>query len=178
MTSLISAVSLSKKQPQVGESVRVQVKTSDPTVDVMINGVYGVAQYLQFAEEGKYTVVISALHGKDVEQAGEMIKVRRRREDAHAFSLIWATQDRYEARAVVFTVPNASPDFADARSFTWHFGDGTSGNRRHGVMSDDYTLALARDRLYTTFDVQPDATVADGTVSTGRLTISLSTPTH
>jgi hypothetical protein len=173
VTSLISSVSISKKQPRVGESVRVQVKTSDPAVNVMINGIYGASQYLQFAEIGRFTIVISALDGHDEDQVAETIKVRQLPDAATAFPLVWATQDRYKPRVVAFTVPNASADFPGARLFSWQFGDGTSGSSRRGSISHDYTPALARDELYTSFDVQLDVTLADGSVSTGRRTISL-----
>jgi hypothetical protein len=71
MVNLIKSVKLSKKNPAVGESIRVQVQLSNPAADVSINDVYGPNQYLQFRSPGSFTVVVAAALGKQIEQVGE-----------------------------------------------------------------------------------------------------------
>jgi len=173
MATLIKSVKLSKKQLVVGESVRVQVQVTDPAADVMIDGIYGPIQFLQFRLPGTYTIVITVLLGAQVEQVGERIKVRIQSADVAKLPIIWATQDRYQPRTIAFSIANANTDLPEVRTYEWSFGDGTYGASHDSSVSHDYTNGLARDQLYSTFDVQVDARDASGTVTTGKRTISV-----
>jgi hypothetical protein len=173
MKGLIKKITLSKKQLVVGESLRVQVHVTDAAADVMIDGVYGATQFLQFRNPGSYTVVITAVLGEKVEQAGEKVKVSIQRPDVPTLPIIWAAQDRYQPRTISFSVANADPELADVSQYTWNFGDETSGASEDGGIRHDYTNALVRDRLYTTVDVQVDAQHGNGSVATGKRTISV-----
>jgi hypothetical protein len=173
MGSLIKQVKLSKKQLVVGETLRVDVQVSDPATDVMIDGVYGAGQYLQFRNPGSYTVVVTAALGDQVDQVGEKVDVSIQNPDVAKYPILWAGQDRYKARTVVFSIANADGDLSKVVEYSWNFGDGTYGTSRDGGLSHDYTDALVRDRLYTTFDVQVDAHYENGFVTTAKRTISV-----
>jgi len=173
MGNLIKQVSLSKKQLVVGESLRVDVQVSDPSADVMIDGVYGARQYLQFRNPGSYTVVVTAALGDQVDQAGESVDVSIQNPDVVKYPIIWAGQDRYQPRMVVFSLANADGELSKVREYKWNFGDGAHGASRDGGVSHDYTEALVRDRLYTDFDVQVEALYDNGFVSTAKRTVSV-----
>jgi hypothetical protein len=173
MKHLIKKVTLSKKHLVVGESLRVQVQVTKAAADVMINGIYGACQFLQFRSPGSYTVVITATLGEKVEQAGEKVKVSIQPADTRNLPIIWAAQDRYHPRTIAFSVANAEAELANVRQYTWNFGDETSGASEDGGISHDYTNALARDRLYTNFDVQVDAHYENGFVASAKRTIGV-----
>ena len=173
MITLIKSVKLSKKNPAVGESIHVQVQLSDPAADVNINGVYGANQFLQFPDPGSFTVVVTATLGQRIEQVGERVRVSILNPDVAKPPLIWATQNRYQPRTIEFSIANAAPELPIVRQYTWNFGDGTSGVSEGGGIGHDYTNALERDSLYTTFDVQVDAHYANGFVTSAKKTISV-----
>ena len=173
MKHLIKKVTVSKKHVVVGESLRVQVQVTDAAADVMINGIYGANQFLQFRTPGSYTVVITAVMGEKVEHTGDRVKVSIQHPDVAKLPIIWATQDRYQPRTIAFSVANAEAELANVRQYIWNFGDETSGASDDGGISHDYTNALVRDRLYTNFDVQVDAHYENGFVATGRRTIGV-----
>src|SRR5216683_5629080 len=151
---LIKKVKLSKKNLVVGEPLLVQVDVSDAAVDVSINGIYGARQFIQFPHPGSYTVAITAALRNEIQQAGELVKVRAASPDALQLPIIWATQDRYQPRVIALSIANASVDLQSVQEYTWSFGDGTQGASRDGAISHDYTGALGRDSVYCTFDVQ------------------------
>jgi hypothetical protein len=171
--ALIEKVKLSKKHLVVGESLRVEVQVSDPAADVLINGIYGANQFLQFRTPGSYTVVVTATLGKQIEQDGERVKVTLPNPDVAKLPIIWATQDRYHPRIIAFSIANAETELPKVREYAWTFGDGTYGASDDGGVSHDYTNALERDALYTNFDVQVDAHYDDGFVTTAKRTISV-----
>jgi hypothetical protein len=173
MKDLIKKIMLSKKHLLVGESLRVQVQVTDAAADVMIDGIYGATQFLQFRDPGSYTVVITAVVGERVEQAGEKVNVSIQHPDVAKLPIIWAAQDRYQPRTIAFSVANAETELANVRQYTWKFGDGTSGSSDDGGTSHDYTSALVRDRLYTNFDVQVDAHYENGFVAGATRTIGV-----
>jgi hypothetical protein len=157
----------------VGESLHIQTQITDPAAEVMINGIYGASQFLQFRAPGNYTIVITALFGKKVEQIAEKVKVGLQLPDATKLPIIWAAQDRYQPRTISFSVANAAAELANVRQYTWDFGDETSGASDDGGICHDYSSALMRDRLYTNFDVQVDAHYENGFVATTRRTIGV-----
>ena len=173
MSSLISKVSLSKKNPTVGESIRVQVQVTNSATDVSISGVYGASQFLQFRDPGSFTIVVTAALGKKIEQVGERVNVGIRNPDAAKPPLVWAGQNRYQPRTIDFSIANAEAELSQVRQYTWDFGDGTTGRSEDGAISHDYTDALRRDSLYTSFDVQATAHYANGFVAIGKRTISV-----
>jgi hypothetical protein len=173
MSSLIKSVKLSKNRVVVGESMRVWVTTTDPTADVMIDGIYGAVQWVQFADPGSFTVVVTVARGEDVEQVGERVTVGQTKDGDVALPIIWASQDRYQPRMVTFSVPNASQFDVEGTAFAWQFGDGNLGVSRQGTASHDYTAALTPDALYETFDVQLELTRSDGSVASVLRTISV-----
>lgn len=172
MGSLIDAVTLSRKRVTVGQSVRVRVKASDPVADVMINGVYGATQFVQFRTTGTYNVVITAMRGEQVDQAAERITVVAPAPEAIPIPIIWASSDRFRPRTIAFSIPDADADL-EVIEYAWSFGDGTGGISEAGAIEHDYTASLARDALYTTFDVQVQTRSSRGALSTGRRTISV-----
>jgi hypothetical protein len=173
MANLIKKVKLSKKNPTVGESIRVQVQVSDPAADVSINGVYGANQYLQFRHPGTFAVVATAALGKQIEQVGERVKVSILNPDVAKPPIIWATQDHYQPRTIQFSIANAEAELSKVRQYTWNFGDGTTGVSGGSAIGHDYTAALDRDSLYTCFDVQADAHYANGFITSAKKTISV-----
>jgi hypothetical protein len=173
MGNLIKKVKLSKKNPTVGESIRVEVQVSDPAADVSINGVYGANQYLQFRNPGSYTVVVAAALGKQIEQVGEKVKVSILNPDIAKSPIIWATQDRYRPRTIQFSIANADTELSNVRQYTWNFGDGSTGVSEGGAIMHDYTGALERDKLYTCFDIQVNTHYANGFVTSANKTISV-----
>jgi Carboxypeptidase regulatory-like domain len=173
MVSLIKRVKLSKKNPVTGESIRVEVQLIEPTADVTINGVYGANQFLQFRTPGTFTVVVTAALGKQIEQVGERVKVSIRNPDLAKPPIILATQNRYQPRMIEFSIANEESELLNVQEYVWNFGDGASGVSEGGMIGHDYTEVLARDSLYTAFDVQVDARYTNGFVSTGKKTISV-----
>ncbi len=173
MGNLIKKVKLSKKNPTVGESIRVQVQLSDPAADVSINGVYGASQFLQFRDPGTFTVVVTAALGKQIDQVGERVKVSILNPDVAKPPIIWATQDHYQPRTIQFSIANADAELSNVRQYTWSFGDGSIGVSEGGAIVHDYTAALDRDSLYTGFDVQADAHYSNGLVASAKRTISV-----
>jgi NADH dehydrogenase/NADH:ubiquinone oxidoreductase subunit G len=63
MTSLIQAVKLSCHKAAVGESIRVDARTTDPTADVSVNNAAGAHHFLQFDTTGSHTIAITASVG-------------------------------------------------------------------------------------------------------------------
>ncbi len=173
MVNLIKKVKLSKKNPAVGESIRVQVQLSDPAADVSINDVYGANQFLQFRNPGTFTVVVTAALGKKIEQVGERVKVSILNPDVAKPPIIWAAQDHYQPRTIWFSIANAEAELSNVRQYTWNFGDGSTGVSEGGAIGHDYTDALDRDSLYTSFDVQANAHYANGFVASAKKTISV-----
>ena len=173
VVKLIKKVKVSKKNPAVGETILVQVQLSDTSANVSINGVYGANQYLQFRSTGTFTIVVTAALGKQMEQVGERIKVTLLNADVAKPPIIWATQNRYQPRMIEFSVANAETELLNVRQYVWDFGDGATGISEGGTISHDYTAALERDGLYTTFDVQTDAHYANGFVASAKKTISV-----
>ena len=173
MANLIKKVKLSRKNPSIGESIRVEVQLSDPAADVTINGVYGANQYLQFRSPGTFTVVVTAALGKQIEQVGERMKVSLLNPDVAKPPIIWAAQNRYQPRTIEFSIANAEAELSNIRHYSWNFGDGTTGVSEGGGIGHDYTEALDRDSLYSNFDVQADAHYANGFVASAKKTISV-----
>lgn len=173
MDNLIKKVKLSKKHLVVGESLRVEVKVSDPATHVMIDGVYGANQFLQFRDPGSYTVVVTAALASKIDQVGEKVEVTIQNPDVAKFPIIWASQDRYQPRAITFSIANADGQLSNVVEYTWTFGDGSSARSQTGWISHDYTNALARDLLYSNFDVQVDAHFANGFVTSAKRTIAV-----
>jgi hypothetical protein len=101
------------------------------------------------------------------------VKVGIRCPDVVASPVIWATQDGYQPRTIVFFVANAETDLTNVRQYVWNFGDGTTGSSRDDGISHDCTGDLLRDRLYANFDVQIDAHDARGLVATATRTIAV-----
>ena len=126
---------LSKQTAVVGESIQVEAITSIPDVGVEINGVAGASQYLQFRNEGTYTVTVTAFLRKRVEQRGQQIAIRKRSEQETVLPIIWAAQDRYQPRVITFSIANATEELVGARKYVWDFGDGTQGTSEGGGIS-------------------------------------------
>jgi hypothetical protein len=173
MFKLIKKVKLSKKNPAVGESIRVQVQLSDPSADVSINDVYGANQFLQFRTPGTFTVVVTAALGQEIEQVGERVKVSILNPDVAKPPIIWAAQDHYQPRTIRFSIANTEAKLSNVRQYNWDFGDGSTGVSEGGTIDHDYTDALDRDGLYTSFDVQADAHYSNGLIGSGKKTISV-----
>jgi len=172
-TVLIKKVKLSKTQLVVGESICVEVQVSDPATDVMINGICGTKQFLQYRNPGSYTIVVTAMLAEKIEQVGERVKVSILNPDIAKPPIIWATQNRYQPRTIEFSIANAEAELSNVQQYTWNFGDATNGVSEGGGIGHDYTDALVRDSLYTNFDVQVDAHYANGFVATAKKTIAV-----
>jgi hypothetical protein len=173
MSTLISQVKYSRRRIAVGESVRVRVSPTDPATDITINGIYGARQFVQFRNPGTYTIVVTALLGDEVEQVAERVVVSDPKAGVLPIPVIWATQDRYQPRLVVFSLPGSDENRSMIVEYEWAFGDGTVGISESGMIDHDYTDALVRDALYTTFDVEVTAHFTDQSTTTGRRSISV-----
>lgn len=173
VNQLISEIKVSDKKAVVGKSIRVDVRTIKPAVEVNVNGVAGTTNYLQFRAPGSHFIVVTASLGKQIEQKGIKINIRDLKTHERPLPLIWATQDRYRPRTLVFSVANASSDLSDVQHYEWDFGDGTQGISEDGHINHDYTDALDRDRFITAFHVRVDAQDADGAVTTAIRTIAV-----
>src|SRR5438093_9270220 len=124
MAKLIRKVNLSHHTATVGESIRVDVETASADIGVEINGVRGAHQYLQFRHEGSCTVAVTAWHGKEIEQVGQRVEILKRATKQPVLPIIWAAQDRYQPRVIIFAIANASDELANAHQYLWDFGDG------------------------------------------------------
>ena len=173
MGTLIGHAKFSRRRVTVGQSVRVQVTPTDPRTDIAINGVYGARQFVQFRFPGTYNIVVSALLDGEIEQLAERVTVIAAKADARPIPIVWATQDRYRARLVVFSLPDGDRSRDEATSYDWTFGDGTTGVSDTGTIDHDFTDALHRDALYTTFDVEVAARFTDRSSTVGRRTVSV-----
>ena len=146
MKALIGRVRLSKRDMFIGESVRVEVKTTDPSADVTIGNIVGGSQYLQFDEAGSHTIVISASLGKRQEEVARRVKVRELDVGKPAYPLIRSTMDRYQPRTVYFSLAAGDPSVA---SYEWDFGDGTTAASRGNVLALE-TYGLVKQRCSCT----------------------------
>lgn len=171
-TKLIRHVKLSRHRARVGESVLVTVETSTPDVQVEVNGIAGALQYIQFRNEGTYTVSITASLGTQVEQIGQRVDIRPCANDENNLPIIWAAFDRYQPRTIVFSIANAD-ELGDVLEYLWDFGDGTQGKSDVGSISHDYSDALLRDSVITNFHVRTDARHQDGTMDSVLRTIAV-----
>jgi hypothetical protein len=172
MRNLIKTITLSKKGLVVGESLRVEVQVSEADAEVMINGIYGPKQFLQFRDPGSYTIVVTAVLGEKIEQVGKRVNVNLQGPDVASLPIIWAANNRYKPRTIVFSVANED-ELANVVQYRWNFGDGASGVSQDGSISHDYTDGLVRDALYTNFDVQVDAQYENEVVATAKRTIGV-----
>src|SRR5665647_1758346 len=173
MSALIDQVKFSRRRITVGESVRVQVSPADRNADITINGIYGARQFVQFRNPGTYNIVVTAMLGEQVAQIAERIVVSDPKAGALPIPIIWATQDRYRPRLIVFSLPGSDEHRSVIADYEWAFGDGTIGVNETGTIEHDYTDALGRDALYTTFDVEVTARFTDQSSTTGRRSISV-----
>src|SRR5664280_2536931 len=173
MSTLIDQMKFSRRRVAVGESVRVQVIPADRNADVTINGIYGARQFVQFRNPGTYNIVVTAMLGEQVAQIAERIVVSDPKAGALPIPIIWATQDRYRPRLIVFSLPGSDENRSVIADYEWAFGDGTVGISQTGTIEHDYTDALGRDALYTTFDVEVTAHFTDQGSTTGRRSISV-----
>jgi hypothetical protein len=173
VSTLIDQVKFSRRRVAVGESVRVQVRPADPSADITVNGIYGARQFVQFRNPGTYHIVVTVMVGKQVEQIAERITVTEPKAGALPIPIIWASQDRYRPRLIVFSLPGSDEHRSVIADYEWAFGDGTSGVSETGTIEHDYTDALGRDVLYTTFDVEVTARCTDQSSTTGRRSISV-----
>ncbi len=173
MGTLIDQAKFSRRRISVGESVYVQIKPSDPRTDIAIDGVYGPRQFVQFRSPGTYNIVVTALLDGEIEQLAERVTVVEAKSGGHPIPIVWATLDRYRARLIIFSLPGSDQLRGEIASYDWSFGDGTSGYSDTGAIDHDYTDALDRDALYTTFDVEVTAHFNDQTSAVGRRTISI-----
>ncbi len=123
MSALIDQVKFSRRRITVGESVRVQVSPGDPTTDVTINGIYGARQFVQFRSPGTYHIVVTAMLGEQVDQIAERIVVSDPKAGALPIPIIWATQDPYRPRLVVFSLPGSDESRSVIADYAWTFGD-------------------------------------------------------
>jgi hypothetical protein len=173
MGTLIDHARFSRRRIVVGESVRVQVRPSDPRTDIAIDGIYGARQYVQFRNPGTYNIVVTALLDGQVEQLSERVTVAEPKHGARPIPIVWATADRYRSRLIVFSLPGSDQLSGEVASYDWSFGDGTKGLSETGTIEHDYTDALDRDALYTTFDVEVTTHFTDQDSTVGRRTISV-----
>src|SRR6185312_5135291 len=163
MNPLIADIRVSKHEVAIGESVRVEVQTSDPKAEITINNVPGPSQFVQFAAPGKRTVVIAATLGKRIEQRVRHVKVRKPSTDDPALPLIGSVMDRYQPRTIVFSITNHDTSHG-AIKYDWDFGDGTHGVSDGPTISHDYSETLDANKVTSGFDVRVVATnQADGT---------------
>ncbi|MEO7015289.1 MAG: hypothetical protein ABI130_04555, partial [Leifsonia sp.] len=173
MGTLIKQAIFSRRRITVGESVRVQVKPADPRTDIAIDGIYGAPQFVQFRTPGTYNIVVTALLDGEIEQLAERVTVAEAKVSARPLPIVWATSDRYQSRLIVFSLPGSDQLRGEIASYDWSFGDGTYGYSETGTIDHDYTDALARDALYSIFDVEVTARFTDQTSTVGRRTISV-----
>ncbi|HXI71883.1 MAG TPA: hypothetical protein VNN22_16125 [Verrucomicrobiae bacterium] len=173
MKKLIKNVKFSQTSVVVGESIRVDVDVTDPKVDVLVNGVHGAMQYLQFSLKGSAEIIVTATLAKEIEQTARKVKVRDRTRGEPPAPIIWSTMDTYQPRTVVFSIANAESDLTSVRQYQWDFGDGTHGMSERGSISHDYSDALDINQLCTTFHVRVMAQGGDGSVLTGVRTIAV-----
>ncbi|MBI4901932.1 MAG: carboxypeptidase regulatory-like domain-containing protein, partial [Actinobacteria bacterium] len=138
-----------------------------------INGIYGARQFVQFRNAGTYTIVVTAMLGDEVEQVAERVVVSDPKAGVLPIPVIWATQDRYQPRLVVFSLPGSDENRSLVVEYEWAFGDGTMGVSQSGAIDHDYTDALGRDALYTTFDVEVTAHFSDQSTTLGRRSVSV-----
>ena len=127
MTSLIQSVKLSRHNAAVGESIRVDVLTTDPTADVSVNNVAGAHHFLQFDTTGSRTIVITASVGKKLEQTSRRVKIHDLPAGVPAYPLICSAMDRYMPRTVNFSLTGYDRNVS---SYAWDFGDGESATFR------------------------------------------------
>lgn len=172
-TTLLKSITLSNRNPMVGESIKVDIETSDPTVQVVVNGVQTSSSYIQFGSDGSHFISITATKDKVIEQTDRKVSVKATEADKQAIPIIWSVEDRYQPRIVALSVANAQTSLSQVKQFHWDFGDGTTGTSQDGLIRHDYTDSLVRDDLYTPFHVTVWATHADGTRTTATRTMSM-----
>lgn len=169
LSRIITDISLSKLEVQVGESVKVEVKSSDPSATIRINGVFGSGHYLQFSSAGTKTVSVSAAIGDTYEISTIDVQVAAFSGIANlnGFPILQHTTLPTAAYKPSFSIPS---EVFTNQDFTahWDFGDGTSFITRDLAVEHDYEEVLGADQENHTFDVtctirqpnQPDVLVA------------------
>lgn len=167
---LIQAVKISPVNAVVGESIRVDVRTSDQAAVVSVNNVAGDHHFLQYDAAGSYTIVISATVGKTSEHVARRVKIGDFPGGDLPYPLIRSNIDLYSPRTVDFSIAN--PD-AGVTSYEWTFGDGNTATSNGPSIGHDYSDTLERDKITSSFDVSVTAHYRNGTAARGTRTISI-----
>lgn len=169
LSQLISSITISKNECQVGESVKIEVQTLNPLATVKVNGIYGSSHFLQFNTTGKKTISIIASFDNYFEESNIDLNVVPFSEFANlkAFPILQQSMISGDSYNPLFSIPSEvfnQPNF----SAHWDFGDGTSLVTNNFTVNHDFESVLDADTENYTFDIkctisqenQPDVFVA------------------
>jgi hypothetical protein len=171
--SFIQHVTVSDKTPLTGQSILVEVTTTHPETEVNINGVPGISRFIQFAAAGNYNVIIGTRHKGQTQQYVEKIIVRKPGAHDPIYPILMANMYPYRPRTVIFSIANATPVLTDVLYYNFDFGDGHHGQTENGFVMHDYSDALVRDELFSSFTVRVDGLHRDGSTTSAIGTATL-----
>jgi len=185
-TDIIKDIHLSKDTVYIGEPFLVTVELNDyfycnstannTATRVTINGVDGVEQYLQLTDRpGRQTIfVIATTADGRSERSTKEVFLLDDCSKPRPLPWIQATESRYKPRSVAFRVGNGDDAKLKETTYDWNFGDGTIGKSvSNGVVEHDFTTALLRDELTTTFHINLTAHYPNGSNATVQRTVSV-----
>ncbi len=199
----IASLRLTPERARPGESVLVEALDSDgglvQDTDVLINGVRGSRQYVQFDAIGQYEV--QAVAGAPGSLSGQtasltvahddlaegtvparfpMLRARRPAAARTAYSIVFNAQDTdaYTARlARAFGDEGIDQDTlthaTTVTSWTWDFGNGETVQTSSPEIEYDFEARLAVDEEHQLFDVACQLVMADGSTSSVTRTLSV-----
>lgn len=191
---LITQIETSERRVRAGQSFLVSVTTSEPGHAVTIQGSVGSKQYLQLSGlPGPRDILVTASRGRAFEQRSVRVWLVDEPSGATPLPLLSFAPDRYRPRVAHFSLAEAfdtpssftplslhtlasrSP-WSSPRIYQWAFGDGMVADSLKPFIEYDYSDSLARDEVFSTFDVR--VTILDGDRSVGSAvrTLSVSNP--
>jgi hypothetical protein len=171
--SIATKVSISDRTPLAGQSILVEVTTKHPESDVDINGVPGRSRFIQFAAAGNHNLIVATRYKGHTQQHVEKIVVREPGTHDPVYPLLMANMYPYRPRTVVFSIANAKPALSEVLYYNFDFGDGHHGQTENGFVMHDYSDALVRDELFSSFTVRVDALHGDGSTTSAIGTATL-----
>ena len=199
----VSSVRLTPAQARPGESVLAEALDASGQLvtdtDVVINGVRGARQFVQFDSIGDYQVLavagepgamsaqsasVTVAHDAGAAEVlparFPILQARRPAAARAAYSMAFNAQDT-DAYTVglarAFADDNADPatltPASTVTSWTWDFGTGDTAHTTSPEIEYDFEAHLAVDQEHQLFDVSCQLTMADGTTSNVTRTLSV-----
>ena len=157
---IIQEVQISKSHVYPGESVLVTVQAQHPNdlqqrVDVVIDGVPGNTQYLQFAgAPGKRIIRVNVFTPDDLVETEQVELHILPSKHQTKYPLLSVQHNAYHNITADFTILNANKLRMQDGYYLWDFGDGQQSITKTAFTSHYYGDSLDNEQPYTSFHVK------------------------